>query len=64
MVGNQKSVHSLEKIKQHNGALNFHDALIATVMANAGLKYIVSFDEDFDLIEGIERIDHQTIKGA
>lgn len=52
----------LDLVKQYNGKLNFHDALILTVMTTAGLKYIVSFDEDFDFVEGIKRIDHESIK--
>ena len=52
----------LDNIRQYEGRLNFHDALILTVMTSAELRYIISFDKDFDLVEGIKRVDHRTIK--
>lgn len=52
----------IDIIKKHQGRLNFHDAMIVTVIREAGLKYVVSFDKDFDDIEEIERIDSETIE--
>jgi len=46
----------LKIMKESFGKLNFHDALICVVAKQMGIKYIVSFDEDFDSMEGLTRI--------
>lgn len=38
------------------GALNFHDALIAAYCSKVGINYIASFDRDFDLVAQIHRL--------
>lgn len=43
-------------IKEHEGKLNFHDALIVLAAREMDIPHIVSFDQDFDEVEGIERI--------
>jgi predicted nucleic acid-binding protein len=47
----------IQLIRRHNGALNFHDALIALSCQELGLRFIVSFDRDFDQIPWLARID-------
>ena len=46
-------------IRQHNGALNFHDALIGLFCQELGLRFIVSFDRDFDRIPWLTRIESE-----
>jgi predicted nucleic acid-binding protein len=46
----------LAVIKEHEGKLNFHDALIVLAAKEMGISHIVSFDHDFDEVEGIDRI--------
>jgi len=36
--------------------LNFHDALMVLAAREMDIPHIVSFDQDFDEVEGIERI--------
>jgi predicted nucleic acid-binding protein len=43
-------------IKEHEGKSNFHDALMVLAAREMGIIHIVSFDQDFDELEGIERI--------
>jgi len=43
-------------IKEHEGKLNFHDALMVLAAREMDIPHIVSFDQDFDEVEGIERI--------
>jgi len=43
-------------IKEHEGRLNFHDALMVLSAREMDIPHIVSFDQDFDEVEGIERI--------
>jgi predicted nucleic acid-binding protein len=43
-------------IKKHEGKLNFHDALMVLAAREMDIPHIVSFDQDFDEVEGIERI--------
>ncbi|MBU0510226.1 MAG: type II toxin-antitoxin system VapC family toxin [Chloroflexi bacterium] len=46
----------LELVKETNGRLNFHDALIALVCREMGIPTVVSFDKDFDEIEWLTRM--------
>lgn len=46
----------LEIMNKSFGKLNFHDALICVVAKEMGIKYIVSFDEDFDSTKELTRI--------
>jgi len=43
-------------VRSSKGSLNFHDSLIALVLRESGIKYLVSFDSDFDGINWLERI--------
>ncbi len=53
----------LEIMNKSSGKLNFHDALICVVAKEMGIKYIVSFDEDFDSIKELTRIyDKQSLE--
>lgn len=45
----------LELMEQTNGELNFHDALIALICKQENIKYIASFDTDFDQIPWLTR---------
>jgi len=50
-------------MKKSSGRLNFHDALICVVAEEMGIKYIVSFDKDFDTIKELTRIyDKQSLE--
>jgi predicted nucleic acid-binding protein len=46
----------LDLMDQHAGRLNFHDALIVLEAQHLGVPYIASFDRDFDVIAGLQRI--------
>jgi len=46
----------LDLMIDNNGKINFHDALLAISAKNMGLKYIVSFDQDFDEIDWLVRV--------
>jgi len=46
----------LHLIKENEGKLNFHDALIYFFMQEQRVDIIVSFDGDFDALTGIRRI--------
>jgi len=46
-------------IKEKEGRLNFHDALIALFIKENNSKYLVSFDQDFDEVDWIVRINHE-----
>jgi predicted nucleic acid-binding protein len=45
-------------MKESGGELNFHDALIALVCRERGVRAIASFDADFDRIAWLQRIAH------
>jgi predicted nucleic acid-binding protein len=46
----------LDLVDRHAGRLNFHDALIVLEAQHLGVPYIASFDHDFDVIAGLQRI--------
>lgn len=46
----------LTLVRTHAGELNFHDALIALACEQLGIRYIASFDRDFDRIEWLTRL--------
>lgn len=46
----------LNLVKAYNGSLNFHDALIIVAAKQLKTPLIISFDKDFDQVEGIKRI--------
>lgn len=49
----------MKMIKENEGRLNFHDALISLFMKEQGLEHIVSFDTDFDEVKKVNRIDNE-----
>ena len=51
----------LDVMKRSLGKLNFHDALITLATEELGVKYIVSFDEDFDEVDGLIRIKDEAL---
>lgn len=51
-----KYEHIVKTILESNGKLSFHDALIVVAAQTYNLPYIISFDEDFDGIQGLKRI--------
>jgi len=46
----------VDLMKQTEGRLNYHDALMALCCKREGINKIVSLDSDFDEIEWLERI--------
>lgn len=46
----------LRMMVEHSGTLNFFDALIALYMARHHHHFLVSFDSDFDILPGIQRM--------
>ena len=46
----------VEQCRQHQGRLNFHDALMALACQELGVSAIVSFDGDFDHVAWLRRI--------
>lgn len=42
--------------RSHQGALNFHDALMTLACQELGIQFILSFDCDFDKISWLTRI--------
>lgn len=53
----QKDFHRAVELFETEGSLSFGDATIAAYMQRAGIKYLYSFDDDFDGIEGITRLE-------
>ncbi|MBI1923895.1 type II toxin-antitoxin system VapC family toxin [Candidatus Poribacteria bacterium] len=46
-------------VEQTSGKLNFHDALIALCCKESGIRFILSFDKDFDDINWLTRIEDE-----
>lgn len=46
----------LNLLKTNNGLLNYNDCFLISFMQKNSIKYIISFDIDFDQIDGIKRI--------
>lgn len=44
-------------VRNTSGDLNFHDALIALGCRELGVKVMASFDQDFDQIAWLTRVD-------
>lgn len=53
----QKDFHRAVELFESNERLSFGDATIAAYMQRAGIEYVYSFDDDFDGIESITRLD-------
>ena len=52
----QKNYGTARSVFRTDGRLNFGDAMQVTFMRSEGIKYIYSFDHDFDDIDGVERL--------
>lgn len=46
----------IQLVEQTGGELNFNDALIAISCQKRRIPYIVSFDVDFDRVQGLKRV--------
>ena len=46
----------IDLVRRTNGALNFHDALIAVGCRELGIEAIVTFDMDFEQVTWLTRI--------
>lgn len=46
----------LDLIESTSGALNFNDALLVALERDGVIEHLASFDSDFDLVEGFQRI--------
>jgi len=53
----QKDFHRAVEISESHPRLSFGDATIAAYMERTGIEYLYSFDDDFDGIEGISRLE-------
>ena len=49
--------HVFGLIRSSAGELNFHDALMALMCREQGISILVSFDQDFDQIDWLARVD-------
>lgn len=52
----QKYLAVLDLIQISEGELNFNDALIALTCQSQGIKFIASFDRDFDKLDWLKRL--------
>jgi len=50
----------LDLVRSSDGELNFHDALIALICRELSVRYLASFDRDFDQVSWLERIEELT----
>jgi len=46
----------LDLVRSSDGELNFHDALIALACRQLSVRYLASFDRDFDQVPWLERV--------
>lgn len=46
----------IDLVRNSSGELNFHDAIIALNCRELGIKWIATFDSDFDQITWLERL--------
>lgn len=53
----QKDFHRAVELFETYEGLAFGDATIAAYMQREGIEYLYSFDDDFDAIEGVTRLD-------
>jgi predicted nucleic acid-binding protein len=44
-------------VRSSAGELNFHDALMALICREQGVSVLVSFDQDFDQVDWLTRVD-------
>lgn len=50
------SFKSMETFLKYDGTLSFADSVSVELMRTFGIKFIVSFDSDFDKVDNIHRI--------
>jgi hypothetical protein len=53
----QKDFTSAVNLFQTYDSLSFGDATIAAYMVREGIEYLYSFDDDFDVIKGVTRLE-------
>lgn len=53
----QKDFHRAVELFETYEGLSFGDATIAAYMKREGIEYLYSFDDDFDVIDGISRLE-------
>jgi len=53
----QKDFHRAVELFESHSRLSFGDATIFAYMERTGIEYLYSFDDDFDGIEGIARLE-------
>lgn len=53
----QKDFHRAVELFETYGRLSFGDSTIVAYMERQGIEYLYSFDDDFDVIEGISRLE-------
>ena len=46
----------MDLVRDTSGELNFHDALIASGRRDLGIKWVATFDSDFDQITWLNRL--------
>ena len=46
----------MDLVRDTSGDLNFHDALIASGCRDLGIKWVATFDSDFDKIKWLKRL--------
>lgn len=46
----------LDLCRQHGGRLNFNDSLLALLCGEREIRYVASFDGDFDALPGLTRL--------
>ncbi|MBM4241071.1 MAG: PIN domain-containing protein [Euryarchaeota archaeon] len=55
-VDKELSLSAMETFLKFDGTLSFADSVSVELMKNLGIERIVSFDSDFDKVDGIMRI--------
>ena len=46
----------MDLVRDTSGELNFHDALIASGRRDLGIKWVATFDSDFDKTKWLKRL--------
>lgn len=55
-VNNEMALNAMDKHLHYDGTLSFADVMSLEIMNRYGIDGIVSFDSDFDKVQGIKRI--------
>ena len=59
----QKDFHRAVELFEIYDKVSFGDATIAAYMHRAGIEYLYSFDDDFDGVDGVTRLDEAVVPG-